>query len=509
MPEPDTPVFVLGCHRSGTSVVAGLLHEACGVPMGELMPATADNPMGYFEAQGVVDAHRNLLAQMERDWTCPPAAFHPERFDLSALRHEVAVHRALGRVWAVKDPRSMFMLPAWAHLGVDRARLVAVVRAPVDTAGSIERRDGIRQDRAEAIVDAYLSRLAEIAHATAMPVIRFSADGADLISQVRALAGALHLDWDDAAAVQLFEADLVRHQSPHRDTTPAYELLLERAMPLDHRPVPPTSLAELDLSSQPEQPLARHLGVRAGYQQNELWEIAAFTADDPDVVELVLDGARRGRPTRAGGVKVERIEIERPQMAGSALRTRLVRPSGVVAHGLLAGRPDDEIDYFFRSVYAASGLTCDLIVDVPAPTDALLEGVVPPPDRQPDATRVERIADDVGWDHRVTQRLSPGRVGMVFRKRIESGQDLAPLVERLTSELDRCDGIEAELSRLRREISAGGPEDSTLAEARRRAAAAEHELERLRSRRSVRIALTVARPFGGIFRTVRTWRRAR
>ena len=111
------PIFILGCHRSGTSVVAGLLYKACGVSMGELMPPTEDNPMGYFEALGVVDAHRDLLAQMERDWTCPPSTFRPGQLDLTALAEQVDIHKQLAGVWAMKDPRSMFLLPAWSHLG--------------------------------------------------------------------------------------------------------------------------------------------------------------------------------------------------------------------------------------------------------------------------------------------------------------------------------------------------------------------------------------------------------
>ena len=97
------PIFVLGCHRSGTSVVAGLLYHACGVSMGELMPPTEDNPLGYFEAIGVVDAHRNLLAQLERDWTCPPTTFRPDLMNLSALSEQVEIHKSLPGVWAMKD----------------------------------------------------------------------------------------------------------------------------------------------------------------------------------------------------------------------------------------------------------------------------------------------------------------------------------------------------------------------------------------------------------------------
>ena len=223
------PIFILGCHRSGTSVVAGFLYKACGVSMGELMPPTEDNPMGYFEALGVVDAHRDILTQMERDWTCPPSNFRPGQLDLTALAEQVDIHKQMAGVWAMKDPRSMFLLPAWSHLGLDRVRLIAVVRPPADTVRSIEKRDNIRQDKAEAIVEAYMARLIEIAEKVPLPVLQFPGKGDSLLGQVRDVAAALDLSWDEEAARDLFDHSLVRNQSTLRDTSPTYDLLLEKA----------------------------------------------------------------------------------------------------------------------------------------------------------------------------------------------------------------------------------------------------------------------------------------
>ena len=44
---------------------------------------------------------------------------------------------------------------------------------------------------------------------------------------------------------------------------------------------------------------------------------------------------------------------------------------------------------------------------------------------------------------------------------------------------------------------------------KKRADEAERALNRLRNRRSVRFALAVARPFRGLFRSVRTWKKRR
>jgi len=58
MAEP--PVYVLGMHRSGTSLFMGLLH-GCGLNLGEnLMPTTAANPKGSSSFSSSFPGSRRL-----------------------------------------------------------------------------------------------------------------------------------------------------------------------------------------------------------------------------------------------------------------------------------------------------------------------------------------------------------------------------------------------------------------------------------------------------------------
>lgn len=512
----NAPIFVLGCHRSGSSAVAGLLHQACGVSMGELMPPTGDNPMGYFEALGVVDAHRDLLAQMERDWTCPPSTFRPDLLDLSALKEQVDIHTKLPGVWAMKDPRSMFLLPAWSHLGVDRVRLIAVVRLPADTVKSIERRDHIRQDRAELIVEAYLGRLLEIARKVPLPVVHFPGDGDSLVGQVRDLAASLGLPWDQEAARAFFDESLVRNRSPLRDSSPTYDSLVQQARYPET--VPEVSLRSLQLSSQPEWPLETHLGTRFGQHRNQLWDIAQFSADsEPDIVEVVPEGARPSRSNRPG-VKLHRIEVKSPLPVGAALVRTVFHPHGVIVHGLLAGRSDTETEYLFRSLYISTDPFAELVVDGPDPSGEGLLSVAPPPIDHPRPARVQEIAAQCGWDHVVTQRLSPGRSGMFFRKRVLTDSELIPVVTNLIASVRKIHTIDERLSSIEDRLLQRGILNSNSSVQRRegrssleaekkRADDAERALNRLRNRRSVRLALSISRPTRGVFRMVRSWKK--
>ena len=52
-------IIVLGCYRTGSSAVAGILNKL-GVHMGErFLPANDNNKYGYFEDQDFVEAHKS------------------------------------------------------------------------------------------------------------------------------------------------------------------------------------------------------------------------------------------------------------------------------------------------------------------------------------------------------------------------------------------------------------------------------------------------------------------
>src|SRR5262249_19348517 len=72
--EPG-PVCIAGMHRSGTSMVAMLMHR-CGLYLGEerdLMAASQDNPDGFWENTKFVELNDLILHELGGGWDCPPA----------------------------------------------------------------------------------------------------------------------------------------------------------------------------------------------------------------------------------------------------------------------------------------------------------------------------------------------------------------------------------------------------------------------------------------------------
>jgi hypothetical protein len=156
-------VFVLGMHRSGTSAATRLVN-LLGVPTcveADLIPATPDNPRGYWESATLGAFNDRLLAELGCDWSCPPA-LEPgweEDSGLDALRAEAAgLHRSVfpAGEWVWKDPRNTVLLPFWLDaLGV-RPLAIFIHRNPLEVAASLETRDGFGKPLSLALWERYV-----------------------------------------------------------------------------------------------------------------------------------------------------------------------------------------------------------------------------------------------------------------------------------------------------------------------------------------------------------------
>ena len=116
-------------HRSGTSLLSGVLHRLGVALPGEHIAADHHNPEGYFEWRDVVDLQERLLIDLDRWWPsaqgCLPLPphwlSHPAtqevRRQLARLLRQEAAHQK--GPWAIKDPRTSRLLPLWLELAAE------------------------------------------------------------------------------------------------------------------------------------------------------------------------------------------------------------------------------------------------------------------------------------------------------------------------------------------------------------------------------------------------------
>lgn len=169
-------VFILGMHRSGTSAATRLVN-LLGVPTcieEDLLPATADNPRGYWESASLTAFNDRLLTTLGCDWSCPiwldtgwETAPTLDRFGDQARGLLPRVFP--GDQWVWKDPRNCVTFAFWARYVDADPVAVLVYRNPLEVAASLGARDGFGKPHSLALWERYVrSSLAAIAGVPAL-----------------------------------------------------------------------------------------------------------------------------------------------------------------------------------------------------------------------------------------------------------------------------------------------------------------------------------------------------
>ena len=148
-------VVILGMHRSGTSMIAGLLTRL-GVHMGDkLVGACWSNPMGHFEDQEFYELNERILRAAGGTWDAPPGREAILR-QADTFNGEIAtlVGGRTPRAWGWKDPRTCLTAELFLpHLR--NARFIVCHRQAASIAASLERRNRMETEAALELTRAY------------------------------------------------------------------------------------------------------------------------------------------------------------------------------------------------------------------------------------------------------------------------------------------------------------------------------------------------------------------
>lgn len=153
-------VLVLGMHRSGTSGLAHAFHAAGFNAGARVVGGSGGNEQGHWEDQFAVDLHERLLRDfgarwdvpfsLPTDWQQSPAA----RDAVTRIRGYLRLDRAKHPQWILKDPRLCLFAPLWIEaLATEQMpfAVVIAIRHPAEVARSLHKRDGLSEERAQAL----------------------------------------------------------------------------------------------------------------------------------------------------------------------------------------------------------------------------------------------------------------------------------------------------------------------------------------------------------------------
>ena len=145
--------LIMGCGRSGTSLMAGLL-SGIGYYQGErLLSPKEDNPKGFFEDRYINDLNESIMSSVIRftrirllHRVLPRFPLHsngwmallPPNLTVQASdrqQHEIAT-LTQHTPYCFKDPRLSYVYPAWRPFAAD-ATVVVVFRHPAAVCASV------------------------------------------------------------------------------------------------------------------------------------------------------------------------------------------------------------------------------------------------------------------------------------------------------------------------------------------------------------------------------------
>jgi len=144
--------MVLGMHRSGTSMLTGMLYMAAGYTFGGYLHKGGQNPKGFFERFDVVGQNEKWMTKQGMGWSGPVLHYDWEQglkdhqsgtTDFKGgARFFKFIEDPTKSPWLQKDPRMCITLRTWRKILKKEPAIVFTYRHPFEVAQSLFRRGG-------------------------------------------------------------------------------------------------------------------------------------------------------------------------------------------------------------------------------------------------------------------------------------------------------------------------------------------------------------------------------
>jgi GT2 family glycosyltransferase len=337
------PVCIAGMHRSGTSMVAHLLHD-CGLylgPVSDLGKPGPDNQDGFWENAHFVKINEALLTHLESGWDSPPAEASgwERRPELLALRGQAAqLLQAMNAHdwWGWKDPRNSLTLPFWKNLLPD-LKVVICLRHPLDVAASLHRRGYSSMLFGLKLWLAYNERLLTLLPPEARIVTHYSAYFYDPLAELRRVVNRLGQEVEAetlAQAITRRQPTLRHHQARLTEllTPEIPEAVVQCYLALCAEAGPVYQMAlQAELAAAPP-PAPTETALKPEYRQSlRLWRLEAQLAEK----DRALQTLNAQISDQAQSLRTLNTRLTETERAAQALSTQVVEQAQVV-HALNA-----------------------------------------------------------------------------------------------------------------------------------------------------------------------------
>jgi len=212
--NPAKTIIIVGMHRSGTSLVAGLCHIV-GICMGfRFLKSDRFNPKGYFEDAEFVRFHIELLEAAGGSWSQIPS-FHllQDCFQRQIQKAKKLVEsRSQRDLWGWKDPRTSLFLELWIPL-VKNPHVIVCWRNPLDVARSLESRDKFDLKKSLHLCYIYSEKILTALNHAKVPTLhvifeKWFQSEESRCNQLRLLSEFLKISFDNPETTNFIQEDL-------------------------------------------------------------------------------------------------------------------------------------------------------------------------------------------------------------------------------------------------------------------------------------------------------------
>ena len=205
LPRPSRKALVvLGMSRSGTSLLAHVLHVLGATLPNDMLGAGPGNPLGHFEPRMLMELNDEILASLDRRWDDPrplPARWFrsPQAYTfMRRIADQIRCDYGDAPILVIKDPRLCRLAPLYFEAldVLDIEPLVVLQMRPVaEVVRSLADRDGMPPGLVEFL---WLRSVVEAeAHSRSCRRVWSSMGGimADWPDVVRRITDGLDLEW--------------------------------------------------------------------------------------------------------------------------------------------------------------------------------------------------------------------------------------------------------------------------------------------------------------------------
>lgn len=216
-------IVILGMHRSGTSVLTGLLNILGCYPGADMMLPAKDNPKGFFENIKIHNLNEKILYENDSAWD--DSLFSADQISLKNKQEYVQQAKNIileelkyANKIIIKDPRICILFSIWEEalttLNI-KIKTIILYRSPMEVALSLKQRNDMPIEQGLLLWSQYFFQSEQTSRQTKRLFIEYSNDFVELNKLLILLANFTDLELTEAHRKQAHEfyTPSLKHQT--------------------------------------------------------------------------------------------------------------------------------------------------------------------------------------------------------------------------------------------------------------------------------------------------------